>query len=56
MDDIEVMVMALNAMRDVLTQTKSYDVLNSNAKEIISANITEMTDLIVRYCKDNYDV
>lgn len=55
MEDIEVMVLALNTMKDTLIYGKNNEALSKNAQEIINANIAELTDIIVRYCKDNYD-
>jgi hypothetical protein len=54
MEDIQLMIAALNAMKDVLNQGKSYDSLSGAAREILNANIAELSDIIVRYCKENY--
>jgi hypothetical protein len=50
------MILALNALKEALIQGKGYEVLNSPTQEILNANIAELSDIMVRYCKDNYDV
>jgi flagellin-like hook-associated protein FlgL len=48
------MVKALQELRETLIYGKNNDALSKAAQEILNANIVELSDVMVRYCKENY--